>query len=378
MALSELQQAQKVINKGKRIMLVVPEKPSLDAVASMIALYLTLQDQGIEHLDEISPSHVPRNLQFLPGSSQIKTTPQTTSDIVVDIAGPTTIESVTPHPNSGGIRLHITLPQNQSITHDNIQLSIRSMPYDVVVTCGATDLEELGDIFTNHADFFYNTPIINIDHRAANESFGTVNIVDITASSTSEITYEFIKTINKEDISADIATALYAGIVAGTDAFQKPSTSPRAFHVAANLLENKANREAVIENLVKTKPLNILKLSGRVYARLRHIDAVNLFYSTLRPIDFQDSGAKPSDIATTLNELANNIAGFSAAFILNENNASYNMHILLGAGLQQKRKEIQEKLEATRDENTLIVKINANSIESAEEQALIKLKGILN
>jgi nanoRNase/pAp phosphatase (c-di-AMP/oligoRNAs hydrolase) len=251
------------------------------------------------------------------------------------------------------------------------------MPYDVAIIFGAADLEALGSTFTDHTDFFYNTPIINIDHRADNEHFGTVNIVDITAGSVAEVTYELIRSLFNNGVDADIATALYAGIVAGTDSFQKPSTTPRSFQIASELIEREADREAVIQHLVKTKPLSLIKLTGRLYARLRYDEHMQLFWSMLRPLDFKESGASVSDVAAAMRELANNIAGFNAAFILLEEEKFYTMFLLLGKGLLRRRQEIQSVLDAQRDNGLLRVSITANSLEEAEQAALEKVRAIL-
>src|SRR3989344_647990 len=193
-----------------------------------------------------------------------------------------------------------------------------ALPCDAVVVIGALDLEELGPLFANHADFFYNTPILNIDHRAANEQFGTVNLIDATAGSCAEVVYELLQHLASRKLAGDIATALYAGIVAGTDSFQKPSTTPRSFQTAARLIEADANREAVIQHLVKTKPLNLIKLTGAIYARLRYEEQVQLYWSILEPTDFQTSHSSSTDIPAAMKELTSNIAGFNATFVLYE------------------------------------------------------------
>jgi len=182
----------------------------------------------------------------------------------------------------------------------------------------------------------------------------------------------------------DIATALYAGIVAGTDSFQKPSTTPRSFQVAAHLIEHKADRETVIQQLVKTKPLKLIKLTGSIYARLSYEEQVRLFWSTLEAADFQTSGAASSDIPYVMHDLINNIAGFNAAFLLYQattplpNQPSvFTVYLVLGKGLTQRSREIQEILSATKQNGALIFSITAPTIEAAEKTAHDKIKQIL-
>lgn len=378
MALPELKQARSLIERATRILLIVPEQASLDAIASMIATYLALQEFKGEGTDEVSPRHVPLNLQFLPGSSQVRMQPARQTEVIVDIAGPLSLNDVRSEPLQGGLRIHLTLPEEDQLTKDQVELSIRSLPYDLAIIFGAADLEKLGQIFTNHTDFFYNTPIINIDHRPDNEYFGTVNLVDVTAGSIAEVAFDFINTLTENHLDSNIATTLYAGIVAGTESFQRPSTTPRSFQVAARLMELEADREAVIQHIVKTKPLSLLKLSGRLYARLRFDEHNQIFWSIMRPIDFQDSGASVDDLPRVMRELTNNIAGFNVAFVLCEREAqNFSAHILLGKGMLQRQEEIQHTLEASRENELLRLSINAPSLEEAERQILEKIRTIV-
>lgn len=403
MALSELQQATTILDQARHLLIIVPKASSPDAISSMIALFLSLcshhkyQDgQSRYILDEVSPSHVPRSLQFLAGSSQVQTKPTGQPEIIVDISKKLNIKRAVPEHLPDGTRLHIPLPPKSAITKDQIEISIHSLPYNAVITIGASDLEELGQIFTQNVDFFYNTPIINIDHRAANEHFGTVNLVDITTGSNAEVVYDLI--MNRiGSITPDIATALYAGLVAGTDAFQKPSTTPRSFQVAASLIEQDANREAVIQHLIKTTPLNIIKLLGSIYARLQHEEQTRLYWTSLEASDFIESGATADNIPAAMQELSNNIAGFNASFLLYEaqpplqpttnplnhhpgsdsQKKHFYAYLILGKGLKQRQAEIQATLSANKENGALTFRITAPSIEAAEKTAHDKIRQIL-
>lgn len=378
MSLPELKQAQTLIQRAAYVLLIAPEGASLDAQAAMIAAFLTLQDTKEHGVDEVCASHVPAALQFLPGSSQVQMAPRQQAEIVLDVAGTTTAPKLRTEPLQGGVRLHLSLDPNVTLAKEQVELSIRSLPYDVAVIFGASDLEALGSIFTAHTDFFYNTPIINIDHRPDNEHYGTVNLVDITAGSVAEVTYDLAAALAPQ-ITPQVATALYAGLISGTDSFQKPTTTPRSFQLAAKLMQLEADRESVIQYLVKTKPLSLLKLAGRLYARLRFVEPIQLFWSVVRAQDFQDSGARQDDLPRAIEELSNNIAGFNIAFVLNEKSTGqFEILLLLGKGLWRQRREIQEKLGATKQGQLLQIQLQAQSLEAAEQMALEKIKVITN
>ncbi len=379
MSLPETQQALQLIRRSHKTMLVVPENTSTDALSSMVALFLALQNDDNDHIHEISPHHIPTNLQFLPGSSQVMVKPLAQPEIILDIASPSG-QTAQFHTTSlqGGVKLHISLPGHTNLTRDQIELSVRALPYDLVITFGAEDLENLGSLFSDYPDFFYNTPIINIDHRASNEHFGTVNLVDLTAGSIAEVTYSLIEALGPNTIDYQIATALYAGIIAGTDSFQKPSTTPRSFQIAAHLIQKEADREAVVQHLVKTKPLSLLKLTGRLYARLRYDEHAPMFWSLIRTHDFNESGASPADIPAAMHELSNNTAGYSALFIISEQSTgTYDLFLSLGPGLWRRSQDIQTELSAQRYHGLLRASLSAPSLEDAESQAIEQIRHIL-
>lgn len=378
MSLPELQQAKQLINRSHRILLIVPERASRDALASMLALYLTLQQLNEEAPEEVSPGHVPSVMQFLPGSSQVHMQPAVQPEVVIDIAGPDRITSTRTQNLQGGLRLHLSLPNNVKLDKENVEISVRMLPYDVAIVLGASDLEKLGRTYADHADFFYHTPIINIDHRADNEHFGTVNLVDITAGSVAEVTYDLINTLIDEPFDSGIATNLYAGLVAGTESFQKPSTTPQSFQIAAKLINMEADREAVIQHLVKTKPLNLLKLVGRLYARLRFNEHQQLFWTIVRSVDFRESGIPPEELPSAVKELTGNLTGFNALLIIAEKDQQrYDVYLVLGKGLLKKRREIQTQISARRDNGLMSVTLGAPTLEEAESRALDLIKEIL-
>lgn len=378
MSLPEIQQALAVINRSKSIALLVTEKPSVDSFCSMMALSLAIQQLPDIEVHCISSAHVLPELQFLPGSSQVLTSPKTHPTLVIDIAGITAVDGIREEHINGGMRLHVALQDHVDLTKDLVETHVRQLPYDAAILFGTADLADLGETFTNHADFFYNTPIINIDHKPTNEYFGTINMVDITASSIAEITHELILAIHPEHIGTDIATSLYAGIVGATESFQKPSTTPHAFQLAAELMKDGAQTDIVIQHLVKTKPLSLLKLAGRTYARLRHDEHGHLFWSILRSSDFTESDATPEHLPLVMHELTNNISGYNAAFILLENALKeYSVYMTLGKGLTKRSAEIQEKLSAKKRHGIFVFPIPASSLEEAEMKAVEQVRNIL-
>ncbi len=87
-----------------------------------------------------------------------------------------------------GDELQIFLtPSSGTWTERDISISASDYRYDLILSIGAATLESYTHLYRDHPDFFYRTPIINIDHTPHNDHFGHYNLVDVTASACGEV-----------------------------------------------------------------------------------------------------------------------------------------------------------------------------------------------
>lgn len=100
--------------------------------------------------------------------------------------------------------------------------------------------------------FNYYKDVIKIDHHPYEDKMGDMEIVDVNSSSTSEL---ITILINKTRLKMDknIASNLFLGIVADSDRFLLPITTPRTFKV--------------ISDLVNDYKLDIKELYSKLYER---------------------------------------------------------------------------------------------------------------
>lgn len=91
---------------------------------------------------------------------------------------------------------------------------------------------------------------VMIDHHLQPENFDDYRLWTSKASSTCELIYWFIQTLQFEHlINKDIASCLYAGIMTDTASFKHGSTTPSTHRVAAELLEKGAESNIIHENI---------------------------------------------------------------------------------------------------------------------------------
>ncbi|MCR6545897.1 DHH family phosphoesterase [Dehalobacterium formicoaceticum] len=102
--------------------------------------------------------------------------------------------------------------------------------------------------------YLQDVPSINIDHHVSNSFFASYNLVDPQAAATAEIVYTLVRELSIA-ISADIASALYTGIVMDTGSFQYESTTPHTLKTAAALLEQGVQLSCIKEHLYEQKSL---------------------------------------------------------------------------------------------------------------------------
>ncbi len=298
-----LDQAVDLLTRGEQILILVPEQPSDDAFCAMVGLALALEHLG-KSVTLVATRHVPTHLQFLPGSSQIQETIQRTRDLVITVP----LDDVRPTDVRwevvGNILRFVVTPERGKTFPQEAPASVSGLyPWDRIVVIGSPDTNHLGAPFTDHASFFYETPILNIDHGTTNEFYGTVNLVPATAGTTTEVVADLLDALGGVNLlTPEVATCLFTGILTGTRSFQSPHTTPQTFAIASTLLEQGADRQTIVRHLFLTHTLPELRLTGRGLARLKTFAAGPL-WTLLVQRDFTESEGTPDMLPDVLQEI---------------------------------------------------------------------------
>lgn len=301
---SSVDEAIELLTRAERgVLLCVPVEPSADAFAAAVAVRLALGSLQ-KPATVVSPSHVPAALQFLPGTAQVQESIPYGPELVLEIpVGDQRPEKVDWEVADGTLRIAVHPERAGSFAEATVNVRHRTYPWDRIVMVGVPRPHALGDLFTAHARFFYDTPTLNIDRGTANEFFGTVNLVPATAGTISEVVADLLETLGGSSLlTPDVATCLLAGIVAGTDAFRTPWTTPRTFQVASQLMAQEADHGTIIRRLFRTHALPELRLLGRALSRMEEIRP-SLLSSTLTSRDVEESGGSLDNVPAVFHEL---------------------------------------------------------------------------
>jgi len=317
MELSVQEQIFDRLRKANKILIALPENLTADAVASGLALKLFLQKMQ-KDVDLASSGRQDENLRFLPASDSVKTDIIAGKSLVVSLnISQKKLEELSYQTVEDKVNIYLK-SKGEAFTPTDVSFSTEKFPVDVIVTLDASSLESLGKLFHDHADLFYETPKINIDHKAGNDLYGAINLVDVTATSVAEILAGLLERFEQNLLDEDIATALLTGIITKTNSFQHTHTTPEAFMKASRLVGFGGRQQEIVKNIYRSKSLPLLKLWGRVLARLKTNEELSLVYSQISRIDFEKSESSEQEVILALKELLENIGGYKLAVILFE------------------------------------------------------------
>lgn len=202
------------LKKHKSFFIAGHVKPDGDTIGTGLALASLLKRMG-KKASVFSRDPIPENLLFMPGIEHITITPRVEKE------------------------------------------------FDCAVILECADFERMGNLIKPEQV----TTILNIDHHAHFNHYGSVNYIDPTASSSAEQVFNVFTHFKELPTPAE-ATCLYVGLVTDTGKFQHSNTTPSALRMAASLLEAGVKPPVIYDLLYATQPLSALRLLGAALSTL--------------------------------------------------------------------------------------------------------------
>lgn len=228
--------------------IVLPANPSIDAVAAATTFYLAISKMN-KNIALICDSAVSFDLMAV---EKIKNEFLVAGDNLV-VSFPYSdgaIDKVDYNIQGNSFNLIVTPRQGYpKLDPNQVKFSYSGGNLDYIITIDAPSLNSLGQIYVNNQAQFQGKELINIDRHLTNTSFGTINYLNKTTSSVSELILALIQQLEIE-IDRDMATNLYAGISAATNNFTSYSVTADTFEKIASLLR----MGAIKKNIKKSFP----------------------------------------------------------------------------------------------------------------------------
>lgn len=154
--------------------------------------------------------------------------------------------------------------------------------FDVLITSGCSTLNRVG---WNLQGKLPET-VINFDHHHDSTAFGTINVIDASASSVAELMYTFFE-FNGWPIGSAIANCLLAGLMSDTGSFLYNNTQASTLKTAAKLMTYGAHPGIMSRQLFKYKTVASLKAWGRALDNAHLDNKKGMVHSAVTHEDWQ-------------------------------------------------------------------------------------------
>lgn len=247
-----------LLNQYKRITIVAHKRPDGDTIGTALGIYTLLKNIGKQVEVCCIDEKLPKNLDFLPHFARIK---------------------------------------RQIDFEDSL-----------IIACDASEASLFGFDFNGRE-------LINLDHHQFNEHFGSLNIVDTSCASTSQVAYKLLK--DDFEMTKEVATCFYVALLTDTQAFMSLSVNQEVFALAAELLSYGVDVQEVTRNLYMRNSLSSLRfLSGALNTLSLHHEGEVASFVVSQKL-FKESGSNTSELAGIV-EYGINLATVKMAIILIE------------------------------------------------------------
>ena len=378
MSLTPAQQFEELLRKSSAPLIIIPSYPSRDTVASAFALAFFLKQIGKEA--HVAGEHITQDkedLAFLGAPENLLPTITGARDFVLTFSTTRNkILNVRTEKTAEELRVYLT-PENGAIDPRDFSFIPAKFKFDLAIVIGSPDKEHLGKIYEENPDIFYELPIINIDNHSDNELYGQVNLVDITASSNTEILAEILEKGMLGKMSEHVSESLLTGIISATESFQKKNTTPKVLQIASRLMDLGVDQQKIIRSLFKTQPLHLLKLWGRVMAGVKWNEELKLIWALVSIEDLVQSRAAATDLPRVLEKIRGNYSSGNFFMILYPESASQIKGLIKATNGESLTLLAERFGEGSLRGDTLEFALALNSLDDAERLTIEKLSSLL-
>lgn len=375
MSFTKEQQIERLFQKSEHTLILLPSTTHGDHVGAAWALAYFLENQGkTVSIAGRRLSELKARYDFLsaPSAKHLETLSGLRDFVLSFATKHNNILHVRTESEADEYRIFVT-PEHGAIDPRDFSILPVRFRYDCLVVLGSPDKESLGALYTENPDIFYEVPIINIDHHSENESYGQINLTEMTASSVSEIVADILERLAPDTLSEPMAECLLMGIMTATDSFQKKNTTPKTLALAARLMDRGADQQKIVRHIFKTQPFHLLKLWGSVMAGLAWDETLGLLSSSLTTEQLKIAGASPDDIPAVLEKVRNAYSSGKWFLILFQDSEQH-----IRGYLEARSNDMLDQMillwpNSAREGELLLIDFSDNDLAQAEASFIAKL-----
>ena len=241
------------IKKSENILVALSKNPSVDDIAAAIALTLFLD--GLQHhVTAIYSGKTPETLAFLRPDATFETNTDSLQDFIIAL-NKDKADHLRYKIEGDFVKVFIT-PYKTTIDESDLTFSHGDYNVDFVIAIDVPSVGDLDGALAEHGRIMHDASAVDITTGAPGR-FGEIEWSNPTASSVSEMVTELIFALQGGDkpLDGDVATALLTGIVAATERFSNPRTTPGTLTLASKLMLMGADQQLITANVVDNRVL---------------------------------------------------------------------------------------------------------------------------
>ncbi|WP_224999384.1 bifunctional oligoribonuclease/PAP phosphatase NrnA [Cesiribacter sp. SM1] len=244
----------------RRVVITTHHKPDADALGSSLGLAGYLKKKG-HHVSVISPTDYPAFLAWMKGNDEV-------------------------------------IIFNEGNEARSAQLVADAELIFCLDFSSLARINELGELVRQSP-----AEKVLIDHHLEPEDFAKYSFWTTEAASTAELVFQLILDLGDKDlIDAEIAEALYSGIMTDTGSFKHPSTTARTHEIVADLIRAGANVHKVSKLVYDTNSLERLRFLGFALSeKLQVLTEYNTAYMAISAEELQQYQSKTGDTEGLVN-----------------------------------------------------------------------------
>lgn len=241
-----------LINKIKsvnNILVTVSRDPSVDELASALALTLALNKLGKRSVAVFS-GQIPRSIHFLNPEKTFEDNADSLRDFIISLSKDKA-DRLKVRPDGDFVKVYIT-PYRTKITPDDLRFDEGDFNIELIVAIGVSSRDELDASIASHGKIFHNAVTATLNLGQLHDALGMISWQDSEAGCYAQMCYELVNSLNSGEhplIDEPVATALLTGVVAATDQFRNAITSPAIMTLSANLMSKGANQQLITSEL---------------------------------------------------------------------------------------------------------------------------------
>ncbi len=249
--LTPKQQTSEAIRQAETILIMTGQHPSIDQVASTIALSALLRKYG-KKVTAVISDDIPAGTKFL-STNLIERTLGGLRDFIVQVdLGHAEVDKLKYTIEEGKLNIHIT-PFAGSFGPRDMGYAFGEYQFDLIIVLGVASYSRIDKVYAQNAELLRKIPLANIDFHRINEQYGAINLVETSAASLAEILIALSESLQNGLIDEQIATTMLTGIMAATDRFTATHTTAKTMTVAAQMLAMGADQQKIVKGLYRER-----------------------------------------------------------------------------------------------------------------------------